>query len=114
MNNYYETYKLKHQEIKAACNFITTNSCNNLEIEIQDIKSSIDKITLLNWQDSVVDQFMLNKENCSKKLKDIIDSIEYVFKKAEDTYEKLNEQLENLKNVNDTIYHKKIRFKTLF
>lgn len=101
MNDYYGKYKQVHEEVIDACKCIQLNNSVKLREEVETIKSSLDKISVSDWQDSVVDKFNSNKESCSNKLKDIIDSIDSVFKKSEEIYYSLNEQLDILKQVNN-------------
>lgn len=101
MKDFYEQYRGLHEEVIGACDCIESNNSSKLREEVETIKSSIDRISVSNWQDSVGDKFKNNKESCSTKLNNILASIDSVFSKSEEIYHLLKAQLDNLKSVND-------------
>ena len=107
MKKRYSDYQADHLKVEEAVACCLSNPSSVLETEISNIKNKIDSISIDNWQDSSATTFKVNKNTVSLKLGIIMTSIANVFRKSEQIYDLLNQQLENFKiidkNYQDTL-----------
>ena len=102
MKKRYSNYQEDHKKVEEAVLCCTSNPSSELETEISKIKNKIDCISIENWQDSSATTFKVNKNTVSLKLGIIITSINNVFRKSEQTYDLLNQQLNNFKLLDES------------
>lgn len=101
--NYYNDYKNIHDKVKNACICIENNSCYKLKDEIISIRDKIINISINDWDDSISETFEINRLECINNLNLIISSIETIFSTAEELYESLLNELNNLEVNNNKL-----------
>ena len=104
MKDYYIEYENYHKTIVEACDCINAYRCSKLGQEVFDIQTTIDGLSIdeSNWGDSVADSFLEVKNQFVSNLSKIIDSIDSSFVQSEGIYEALLEDLNLLKETNES------------
>ena len=100
-------YESEYEKAKRAKSNVESSSSSLLERDINNIKSSISGIDISSsWNDSCSILFEENKSKCLNKVDEILTSINSYFKKSEELYILLFQQIELLKTA-DELYQEK-------
>ena len=102
MKDYYSDYEEFAEQIKLACECISSYRCSSLNEEIMATRDNLNNLNINEavWGDSVADGFVKLKNAFITNINNVINSVSSSFTESEEIYMKLQQELADLQKNN--------------